>query len=202
MTSFGVKVIREFFAYTVSKRVNPLLFFVSKNFLKLVILAVLFWAVLFFLGQTLKPFFFIAIFLLLSSVSLIYNRWLKTSLGIEFVMLSTVMTARVYGPIPGAIVGFIGLTAAEIIGTGFNARTLISLGAIAIIGLITPFFSSLSILAAGMILTIIYDLMIIPFYQLAGSSPGRSALFVVTHIIWNLWVFAVMAPPLERLMML
>jgi len=191
LTSFGVKVIREFFAYTVSKRVNPLLFFVSKNFLKLVILAVLFWAVLFFLGQTLKPFFFIAIFLLLSSVSLIYNRWLKTSLGIEFVMLSTVMTARVYG-----------LTAAEIIGTGFNARTLISLGAIAIIGLITPFFSSLSILAAGMILTIIYDLMIIPFYLLAGSSPGRSALFVVTHIIWNLWVFAVMAPPLERLMML
>ncbi len=193
-------MLREFFAYTVSKRINPILNFISANFVKLIILGLVFWVVLFFLGQTLKPFFFIAIFLLLSSVSLIYNRWLKTSIGIEFVMLSTVLTARVYGPIPGAIVGFVGLTAAEIIGTGFNARTLISLVAIAFIGLITPFFSSMSILAAGIILTLIYDLIIIPFYLLAGSSPGRSALFVITHIIWNLWVFYVLAPPLEILM--
>lgn len=162
---------------------------------------VAFGFLLFFLGTTLKPFLFIGIFLLLSSFSLIYNRWFKVSLGVEFVLLSTVLTARVYGPVAGAIVGFIGLGAAEIIGTGFNEKTIISLVAIAIIGLITPFFNSVSITMTGIILTVIYDIMIIPFYLLAGSNPARSILFVATHLVWNLWVFIVLAPPLQTWML-
>ncbi|MEK6968079.1 MAG: hypothetical protein AABX51_05610 [Nanoarchaeota archaeon] len=152
------------------------------------------------MGQIIKPFLFVAVFLFLSSISLIYNRWLKVSIGIEFITFSTVMTARAYGGLLGGLVGFFGLATAEVLGTGFNAKTVISLLAIFLMGMITPFFNGIHITTAGMLIAVFYDLLIIPLYLIAGSNPVRSAVFVITHLIFNAWLFVFIAPRLELLM--
>ena len=172
----------------------------SNNLLKVILILAAIVIAFVALGQIIKPLFFIAIFLFLSSISLIYNRWVKTSIGIEFITLSTVMTARVYGGVVGGLVGLVGLTTAEVLGTGFNAKTVISLVGIFIIGLITPFFNGFNVTVAGIILAVIYDVIIIPLYLLAGSRPLSSAVFIVSHLIFNAWLFVYVAPFLEGIM--
>jgi len=110
------------------------------------------------------------------------------------------MTARVYGGVVGGLVGLAGLTAAEVLGTGFNAKTVISLVGIFILGLITPFFNGFNVTMAGIILAALYDAFIIPLYLLAGSRPLSSAIFVVSHLIFNAWLFVYIAPFLESVM--
>ncbi|TAL56723.1 MAG: hypothetical protein EPN86_02540 [Nanoarchaeota archaeon] len=201
MTNSGDKIgFREILAESFGGAVYRFLKWLSDNLVKVILILAVIVLSLVFLGQMVKPFFFIAVFLFLSSISLIYNRWVKASIGIEFITLSTVMTARVYGGIVGAIVGLVGLASAEVIGTGFNAKTVISLFGIFIIGLITPFFNGMSVTVAGIILAIIYDAIIIPLYLLAGSRPISSAVFVVSHLIFNTWLFFYIAPFLEHVM--
>ncbi len=172
----------------------------AKNMFKLIFFLSIIVMLFIFMGSVVKPFFFIGLFLFLSSISLIYNRWVKTSLGFEFITLSTVLTGRVYGPWAGALVGLVGLSAAEVIGTGFNAKTVISLATIFIMGLFVPVLNNMPILWAGMVFVVVYDAIILPLYMVAGSSPLRSVIFFVTHVIFNLWLFAYIAPILESLM--
>ncbi len=192
--------LRQIITNGIGKRVYRILKWLSENFMKvgLALLAVILAFAA--LGTILKPLLFMSFFLFLGSLSLIYNRWIKTSLGFEFIMLGTVLCTRVYGVGAGVFVGLISLTAAEIIGSGFNPRTVISLAAIVLIAFITPFFNTLPIGTAGLILVLVYDAIIIPMYLIAGSSPFRCALFAITHILWSVWVFFALAPILERLM--
>jgi len=201
LISSGEKIkFREILADSFGGIVYRILKWLSNNLLKVILILAVIVIAFVALGQLIKPFFFIAIFLILSSISLIYNRWVKTSIGIEFITLSTVMTARVYGGVVGGLVGLAGLTAAEVLGTGFNAKTVISLVGIFILGLITPFFNGFNVTMAGIILAALYDAFIIPLYLLAGSRPLSSAIFVVSHLIFNAWLFVYIAPFLESVM--
>lgn len=168
----------------------------KSNFILLIILALL----IVFAGSLIKAIFIILAFYVLGSVSLFYNRWVKMSLGFEFITFATVFTGMLYGPIAGAIVGFLSLTTAEIISARFTGSTIISLAAIAFIGAIAQNFVNWDIRYAGLLLAFIYDLIIIPLYILTGSHPIRSLLFMATHLLWNAWVFFVLAPPLWRLL--
>jgi len=143
-----------------------------------------------------------AAFIALGAVSMLYNRWIKISLGFEFVMLGLVLTAIAFGTVPGLIVGLVGLFLAEILSERFTYSTFVSFAGIIVVALLahTVFGLTNSITATGIILTLIYNLIIIPGYLLLGSSIGRSALFSVTHLIFNIWVFSFIAPLLFRLL--
>ena len=164
---------------------------------RLAVLFVIAAAVLlfFFLGYV-KTLSIIAFFIVLGAVSMIYNRWLKLSLGVEFIMLGVVITSVVSGRLPGLVVGIIGLFLAELISERFTYSTFVSFIGIAVVALIAPnvIHQTNSITSTGIILTVVYDAVIIPGYLLLGSSIGRSALFVVTHIAFNVWAFSFLAP--------
>ena len=169
-------------------------FLIEKKFIALLALAAA--VLLFFFWAYVKLLVIMAFFIALGAVSMVYNRWIKVSVGVEFVMLGLVITSVVFGRLPGLAVGLVGLFLAEIISERFTYSTFVSFIGIAVIAVIAPniFHQVNSITAAGIILTVIYDAIIIPGYLLLGSNPGRSAFFVVTHIIFNIWVFSFIAP--------
>ena len=161
-----------------------------------VLLAIAAAVLLFFFWGYVKTLLVMIFFIVLGAVSMIYNRWLKLSLGFEFVMLGLVITSITLGWLPGLVVGIVSLFMAEIIAERFTYSTFVSFIGISVVALVAPFVfhQTNSITSAGIILTILYDAIIIPGYLLLGSNFGRSALFVVTHIIFNVWVFSFLAP--------
>ncbi len=170
---------------------------------RLIILLALASAVLlFFFWSYIKVFFVMGAFIALAAFSMLYNRWIKVSLGVEFVMLGLVITTLAFGRLPGLIVGMAGLFLAEVLSERFTYSTFVSFIGIALVALIAPniFNQTNSITSTGIILTLIYDAVIAPGYLLLGSNPSRTALFVATHIIFNVWVFSFIAPVLFRIL--
>jgi len=168
----------------------------KSNILLLIVLI----ALIIFAGSFIRDVFIVLAFYVLASISLFYNRWIKISLGFEFIMLATVFTGILYGPVVGALVGFFSLTTAELITLRFTGSTIISLIAIAFIGAISHSFANMDIRYAGLLLVFIYDLIIIPLYILTGSHPLRSFLFMGTHLLWNAWLFFTIGPALLQLL--
>ena len=174
-------------------------FLVEKKFIVLLALAAI--ILLFFFWAYVKLLAVMAFFIVLAAASMLYNRWIKISVGVELIMLGLVVTSLAFGRLPGLIVGIVGLFLAEIISERFTYSTFVSFAGVAVVAVIAPNvfqWTGNSIPAAGIILTIIYDAIIIPGYLLLGSNVGRSAFFVVTHIVFNIWVFSFIAPLLFR----
>lgn len=158
---------------------------------------------LFFFGAYIKLLAAIAFFIFLGAISMIYNRWVKVSIGVELVMLGLVITSIAFGRLPGLIVGLAGLFLAEVISERFTYSTFVSFIGIVVVAVIAPDVFQLanhSITTTGIILTLVYDAIIVPGYLLLGSDFGRSAFFTVTHIIFNIWAFSFIAPLLFRIL--
>ena len=176
-------------------------FLVEKKFIVLLGIAAL--VLLFFFWAYIKLLAVMVFFITLASVSMLYNRWIKVSVGVELIMLGLVITSIAFGRLPGLIVGIVGLFLAEIISERFTYSTFVSFIGIAVVAVIAPnvfHWMNGSITAAGILLTIIYDVIIIPGYLLLGSNIGRSAFFTVTHIAFNIWAFSFIAPLLFRVL--
>lgn len=155
---------------------------------------------LFFFWSYIKVFFVMGAFIALAAFSMLYNRWIKVSFGVEFVMLGLIITSVAFGRLPGLVVGMAGLFLAEILSERFTYSTFVSFIGIAVVALTAPniFNQTSSITATGIIMTVIYDAVIAPGYLMLGSNAGKTALFVVTHIIFNIWVFSFIAPIVYR----
>jgi len=137
-----------------------------------------------------------AVFIVLGSVSMMYNRWIKVSLGVEFIMLGIVVTGMLYGRWQALIVGIVALFFAEVLSDRFTYSTFVSFIGIFVVAMVIP----LLITWVGIWMTLLYDVIILPGYMLLGSSPWRSLLFFTTHIFFNAWIFMVVAPRILQLL--
>lgn len=142
----------------------------------------------------LKDLFIMSMFVALGIGSMLYHRYIRTPLGIELITFGVVISGRLFGPAAAMVVGFTSLLGAELFTGSLQHKTIVSFLGILIMGFLTQFFSAYSVTTEGIILVIIYDAIIIPGYLALGSSPVRSALFVITHIAFNIWVFSTIAP--------
>ncbi len=140
-----------------------------------------------------------ALFIVLGIASMMYNRWVKVSLGFELIMLGTVVTGLVYGRIPALVVGVVALFVSEVITDRFTYSTFVSFIGIFAVAMAIPVFQGTGITWVGIWMVLLYDAIIGPGYILVGSSPWRTLLFVVTHILFNIWVFVFVAPLVLRI---
>jgi hypothetical protein len=155
---------------------------------------------LFLFRDVIQMLVVMAAFIILGVASLIYNRWIKLSLGFELIMLGIVVTGMAYGRWQAFVVGFIALFFAEVITNRFTYSTFISFIGIFIVSMTIPLFQNTGVTWVGICMTLIYDAIIGPGYILMGSSPWRTLLFVATHAIFNIWVFIFIAPWVFRLL--
>ncbi len=156
-------------------------------------------AVLFLFRNFIEMLAVMALFIAFGIASMMYNRWVKISLGIEFILLGTVITGLVYGKFPALIVGMVSLFFAEVITDRFTYSTFVSFAGIFAVSMVAPMLDGISVTWAGIWMTVLYDAIIGPGYIIMGSSLWRTLLFVVTHILFNIWAFVFIAPLVLRL---
>jgi len=146
-----------------------------------------------------KAILFSVIFILLSSVSKIYHRFFKSTIGIDLVLFFSIMISLVYKNILLALLtSWIGLMLADIIGTRLSHTSLISIIGLTIIIILSKFF--IYSLSSLIILTIIYEIIVIVFYYLMGSSIDKIAIFLVSHFLFNMLMITGVAEPLKTIM--
>jgi len=155
---------------------------------------------LYFFRDVIQMLVVMAAFIAIGAGSMLYNRWLKYSLGVELIMLGIVITGLVYGRIPALIVGWIALFIAMVITNSFMHSSFVSFVGIFVVVMAIPLFQGISVTWVGIWMTLLYDLVIAPGYLLMGSSPWRTLLFVGSHIIFNVWLFIILAPLVFRIL--
>jgi hypothetical protein len=128
--------------------------------------------------------------------SLLYNRFLKISLGFELIIFSTVAAGFLYGPLAAFITGAVALFSAEVFNQSFQHATLMSFAGLAAVSLAVPYFAGFGITTLGITMALLYNAVIFPGYLLMGSQPWKCILFSATDIIFNIWVFTSIAPRL------
>lgn len=139
-------------------------------------------------------------FIVIGVLSMMYNRWVKVSLGFELIILGVVVTASVYGRWQGLIVGFAALFFAEMLTDRFTYSTFVSFIGVFVVAMAVPLLGTMGIAWKGVWMTVLYDAVIGPGYILLGSSPWRTLLFVATHILFNTWIFMLVAPRIVPLL--
>lgn len=159
------------------------------------ILSILFfYTIKFFLSNYFKKIFFILFFTFLGVISLLPQKFKFMSfIGFEFCMMAVVLTTLAYGRKFGIFVAFTTLIGGYILSGNFKPSSFISIFTLPLISLIIPFFN-LPLFFLGLLLTFIYDIIILPLYILMGSSLYKSFIFFITHLLFNAWVFYYLAP--------
>jgi hypothetical protein len=149
-----------------------------------------------------KRIFFVSALTAIGAISLIPSKYLRYShyIGFELCTMATVLVSLVYGPVFGAFTGFVSLFGGFVLSGYFKPTYFISVLVMPIIGLLVPLFNHLPLLYIGMIMTLIYDAIILPLYVLTGSRVLSSVVFFITHILLNLWIFSSVAPFLYAMM--
>ncbi|AJF61169.1 TPA: hypothetical protein HA239_05065 [Candidatus Woesearchaeota archaeon] len=140
--------------------------------------------------------FFTAVLIGLGVVSLAYIRFFRYAhyVGIELCMMATVLISLAYGSAAGAVAGFATITGALVLSGYFKPSYIVSVIALPMVGLIVPFFSALNLWQLGVLMTVLYDLFVLPLYIMMGSKIESSAVFFITHVLFNYWVFTTIAP--------
>ena len=130
------------------------------------------------------------VMVLAGAVSRVPQRFSGGSIGIELCMFFVVCTGFVFGFGPAALVGVLGMGLSEY----FTRESPLDL-AVALLGFVgIAWLASWlgpigGVLAAGVLLTIVYDLVVCPVYIVGGHSPLGCVKFVVTHVVWNFVMF-------------
>jgi hypothetical protein len=192
---------KDFFDYVnpfTSRYIKPITDWIFKSRAHAIMLAIILisiFIIINLISDVVKDVLIISFLMLIGGISKIYQRFFKVQLGIEFIMLATVISGYVYGPFVGAIVGFFTFALATYFSGFFSHTLVISFIMITLVGAAAALFSNTSIKTAGITLTLIYNLLFIPIY--IGWFRGRVTrifMFSITHILWNVWVFSTIAP--------
>ncbi len=129
------------------------------------------------------------LFALLASFSLLHNRITQNYIGFELCTLLTVIATLKYGFATGIFVALFSFGLGLIFGTEPEPGILICLLASLLIVIVSSFFDSKDLLVAGMLSTLVYDLVISTFYYSTGSNPFTILSFSVTHLLLNFLIF-------------
>ena len=134
-----------------------------------------------------------SVLIVLGVGSLMYNRFVRVSLGFELILFGCVVAANVYGFFQGLIVGWVSLFFAEVLTGRLTYSTAVSFAGLLVVSAAASVLD-MNIVALGILMVFLYDFVIAPGYLVMGSSLWRTLLFVGTHIMFNAWLFFFVAP--------
>lgn len=172
----------------------------KKRFLLAIILVIF----LFFIIKRYASIFFTLGLIGLGGLSMIHSRYFRYShlIGFELCTMATVLVGLAYGSTYGAITGLASIILGFIVSGYFKHTYFISVLAMPLIGLIVPLFRETSLLFTGVVITILYDAIILPLYVIIGGSRVASTvIFFISHLALNIWVFTTIAPFLYNIML-
>lgn len=142
------------------------------------------------------PLFLAAIF------STFYKRIVRVPPAVELISLATVAVGMTHGPWVGAIFGATAALAAEIINSGIDAFIIgyvfgrAIMGALA--GIAAAAFPSAPIVAVGMFLLILFNIIAQSLYLVQGDPEAKikTAVYVFLNLLTNWLLFSYLGGPL------
>ena len=187
--------------YSLLKKINNSLNKILKDKRKILITVVAILLTLLILTKF-RSIFYTILLILLGAFSMIYIRFFRYShyIAFELCTLATILTTLAYGPHVGVFTGFMSITFGFVISGYFKPQYFVSVLALPSLALIVPLISHLPLWQIGVILTIIYDLVILPLYVVFGSRIVSTIVFFITHVLLNYWVFTTIAPIIYSVM--
>ena len=149
-----------------------------------------------FVLSSLKPVVFVVLFIL-HALACFFLRTLKNTarLGIELIMLITVLGSFVYGAKIGALLGATAMLMDYALSARFSYFVPVTTAAYVIIGLVAGSFSPAGITAVGITAAVIYNLatsfIIVAFM---GGHIDKCLRFGLSNIALNFVLFTTVAP--------
>src|SRR3989338_2305356 len=149
-----------------------------------------------FLVSSVKPVVFVLLFIV-HALACFFLRTLKNTarIGIELIMLITVLGSFVYGPKTGALLGATAMLMDYALAARFSYFAPITTAAYVLIGLVSGSFSAFEITTVGIGATIIYNLatsfIIVAFM---GGHIDKCLRFGLSNIAINFALFTTVAP--------
>lgn len=167
---------------------------------KVLFIATIVFAVLFFV--LFKKAFIVFLFIFISWITKSYQKHVNIYLGIDFIMVATILPAFVYDPFTGAFSGVISMLLSSLWRGRFNMVVFLAYILLIICAYITPLIASLiGITKTGILITVIYDLIIGYFsIVILHGRIERAVTFTVTHIGFNTLLFTLVVPKLLVIM--
>lgn len=149
-----------------------------------------------FAMSSLNPVVFLVLFVI-HALACFFLRTLKNTarLGIELIMLITVLGSFVYGAKVGALLGATAMLMDYALSARFSYFAPITTAAYALIGLFAGSFSALGITAVGIAAAVIYNIVtssiIVSFM---GGHIDKCLRFGISNIALNFVLFTAIAP--------
>ena len=175
--------------------------FLLKNRWKVLLLGIF---LLIFINYTrlVKDILIILVLMVIGSFSTFYKYRVKISLGVELVTMVTVLTSLVYGPIIGAIVGVISSTLSVVLPQMVDASDVLYIVSKIVVAIVVYILRGSPLMFLCVIALVIEWIMSEPLRLMSGSIELRmmSFLYMSTGLIWNIFVFIYLAPPLLNMM--
>ena len=180
--------IREVLAHVHKGLKAESYFFKARYLLPIIAIAMLYQLLDSFRGAV-----FIGILAIIASYSTIYKRVIRIPSAIETVTIGTAVTAINYGPLAGALFGAITTLASEIISGGIDMFTFVYMFARAVLGVAAFFLAGINTVMLGLIMTLAFNAICQPIYQLPGDIETRikGVYFLIISVISNLILFFV-----------
>lgn len=156
-----------------------------------------------FAVSSLKPVVFVVLFML-HGLACFFLRTLKNTarLGVELIMLITVLGSFVYGAKTGALLGATAMLMDYALSARFSYFVPVTTAAYMLIGIFAGSFSALGITTVGIAAAVIYNL-VTSFIVVAfmGGHLDKCLRFGLSNIALNFVLFTTIAPWLLRILM-
>jgi len=149
-----------------------------------------------------KDSLIILVLMIIGSFSTFYKYRMKISLGVELVTMVTVLTSIVYGPIIGAIVGVITSTLSVVLPQMVDASDVLYIASKIVVAIVVYILRNSPLMYLCIIALVIEWIISEPLRLMSGSIELRmmSFLYMSTGLIWNIFMFIYLAPPLLSIM--
>ncbi len=160
--------------------------------------------VLLLLGAALKAAIFIVILTVVASVSMYYKRFFRFTFGFELVTFSTVLVTVAYGPMIGAVVGFVSAVAAEVLPQMIDSSSFFWIISVPVSAFVVSFMFGIGVplFWLGFVSLAVQFMISEPIRIFSGDQYLKSMgiVNIVTTSAWALLWFRFLAPVVLSMM--
>jgi hypothetical protein len=138
--------------------------------------------------------FLIALFILHVVIISVKKAFHLHSVGVELTLFSAVIAGALFGWIAGLFTGLVFIISEYAVRRTFSHYAIITLPLYAGVGAIAAILTPESIVWGGILLAVGYALLAFPLSLALGAKKHRMAIFCLSNIAWNAFLFIKFAP--------
>ena len=135
-----------------------------------------------------KNIIIMAFFIVIAAVSKIYHKFFKSTLSLDLVLFTTLVSVFTMGVLPAFVVAYLGRIGGDYLSGRLKHTTLISLFCLTLIILIANLFVDLPVMFSLIVILIIYNIISAVLYYFIGSSFQKILVYLISNLSINLFL--------------